>query len=224
MVPDRPSFTQVDLWARREAEVLSVTLRGLEALAAEPPPEEDEDSLSWALAVYIRKAILEGRQAGEVSLDPPALEPKSMSVGSVAGGPAVRDHKRPDLAWAWCDDLASPDQPSFLEMVIECKRLAVGDLCRLYVVKGVARFQNDEHPYAKHMRSAFMVGYLQDISVDKARELVAKALKTEGLAPLDDAEHPEATFGQLLRRQYPVDPFTLHHLWQGVPTSTQAAS
>jgi len=219
MVLDRPSFLQIDLWARREAEVLSVTLRGLKALAEEPPPGDDEDRLNWALADYIRLAVLAGRRAGEVSLEPPALEPRSMSIGPVAGGPAVRDRKRPDLVWAWCDDQAPSDQPSFLEMVIECKRVGAGKLCRLYVANGVVRFQNEEHAYAKHMRSAFMVGYLQDIAVDKAKQSVGEALKRAGLAPLADPTQPGATFGQQLRRPYRVDRVALHHLWQSVPTS-----
>lgn len=207
-MPDRPRFARIDLWARREAEVLSVTLRGLKGLATEPPPEDDEDSLNWALAAHIRKAVLAGRRAGEVSLEPPALEPKTMSVGPVSGGPEVRDRKRPDLVWTWCDEQAEVDEARFLEMVIECKRVGSGDLCRLYVANGVTRFQNEEHAYARHMRSAFMVGYLQGIAVDKAKQGVGTALKTHGLAPLTDPTRPGATFGQQLRRPYPVDPFT----------------
>ena len=215
-MPDRPRFTRLDLWARREAEVLWVTLRALQALATHPPPKDDEDSLNWALAAHIRQAILVGRQAGEVSLDPPALEPKSMSVARVADGPDVRDRKRPDLVWAWCDDQAPPDRTPFLEIAIECKRLGGGDLCRLYVVNGVARFQNEEHAYAKHMRSAFMVGYLQGITVDAAEQRVAEALANEGLAPLIAPILPGTSFGQPLRRPYPVDPFALHHMWESV--------
>ena len=72
------------------------------------------------------------------------------------------------------DDHAAPGGTPFLEMVIECKRLGDSDLCRLYVAKGVTRFQNDEHAYAKHMRSAFMVGYLQGVAVNKAKQRVSQ--------------------------------------------------
>jgi hypothetical protein len=220
-VPSRPTFTEVDPWAQREAQVLSVTLQGLKALAEESPTADDEDTLNWALAAHIRQAVLAGRRTGDVSLEPPALEPRSMSVGPVSVGPETRDRKRPDLVWAWCDDQASVDQPSFLEMVIECKRLGSGDLCRLYVAKGVARFQNEEHAYAKHMRSGFMVGYLQEIAVDDAKRRVGKILKSEGLAPLTKATRPGATFDQRLRRPYAFDPFDLNHLWQCVPPAAE---
>lgn len=213
-----PTFRQLDLWARREAEVLTVTMAGLRALAAEPPRHDDEDTLNWALAHHIRRAILDRRRAGTASIDPPALEPKSLSVaGGLAAGPAPRDRKRPDLVWQWVDEHATGDERPFLELVIECKRLGRGDLCRLYVANGVARFVNDEHAYAKHMRSGFMVGYLQDMSIVQAEQRVGKALDNQHLAALDHPTLRDATFGQRLRRPYPVDPFCLHHLWQAVP-------
>lgn len=218
-MPKLPSFARIDLWARREAEALSVTVRGLEALAAEPPPDGDEDSLNWALAHHIRHAVLAGRRAGEISLEPPTLEPRSPSTGPVALGPEERDRKRPDLVWHLCDDLAAPGDAPFLDLVVECKRLGGGGLSRLYVAKGVARFVNEEHAYAKGMRSAFMVGYLQNISADSAERGVAGALTSVGLAPLTDPTLPGATFGQELRRAFPADPFALHHLWHSVPAS-----
>jgi hypothetical protein len=119
----------------------------------------------------------------------------------------------------WCDDHASTHHSSFLEMVIECKRLGYGELCRLYVATGVVRFQNEDHAYAKHMRSAFMVGYLQDIAVEQAKQQVGEALESEGLEPLADPALTGAAFGQRLRRPYPADPFALHHLWQRVPAT-----
>jgi hypothetical protein len=217
VVPSRPTFARVDLWAEREAQVLLVTLRGLKALAEEPPPADDEDSLNWALASHIRQAVLAGRRSGEVSLEPPVLEPRSMTVAPVSAGPAMRDRKRPDLVWSWCDDQASVGESPFLEMVIECKRLGTGELCRLYVAQGIVRFQNEEHAYAKLMRSAFMVGYLRGITAEDAARRVGRVLESERLAPLTNATRPGASFGQRLRRPYPVDPFDLHHLWQTVP-------
>ena len=213
----RPSFFRIDLWARREAEVLAVTLSALKALAAQPPPQTDEDSLNWALAGHIREAILTGRRAGATSLEAPALEPKSLSVGPLDEGPAVRDRKRPDLVWTWANEHARIIEQSFLEMVIECKRLGDTELCRLYVANGVVRFKNEEHAYAKHMRSGFMVGYLQNIDSQKAREHVGRVLKNLGLADLGAPVLPGSCFRQDLRRPYPVDPFALNHLWQAIP-------
>lgn len=196
-----------------------MTLRALEALASDPPPEDDEDSLNWALAAHLRHAIFEARRVGEVSLEPPALEPKSMAVGAVSQGLQPRDRKRPDLTWQWCDDHAPLDDQPFLEMAIECKRLGPGDWCRLYVVNGVLRFQNEEHAYGKLMRSGFMVGYLQGISVADAEQAVSGALTGSGLAALGDPVHPGTTFCHELSRPYPVDPFTLHHMWRAITTS-----
>jgi hypothetical protein len=102
-------------------------------------------------------------------------------------------------------------------MVIECKRLGAGDLCRLYVAQGVARFFNEEHSYAKEMRSGFMVGYLQNISEADSRERVAQVLSDNGIAPLLDPVLAGSTFAQQLRRSYPIDPFCLHHVWHPIP-------
>ena len=195
----------------------------MRALATDPPEGDDEDTLNWALEHHIRHAILDRRRAGIASIDPPALEPKSTSVGALAAGPALRDRKRPDLVWAWIDEHAAGAERPFLEMVIECKRLGNGDLCRLYVANGVTRFVNEEHAYAKHMRSAFMVGYLQDMSVRQAEHRMSGVLRRERLAPLEDPALQNATFAQRLRRPYPVDPFCLHHLWQVVPTRAHGA-
>ncbi len=98
--------------------------------------------------------------------------------------------------------------------IIECKRIAGSDanLCRLYVVEGINRFQTGK--YAQDHRVAFMVGYLISCEAAAAvsginKYLTGKGRQTEHLGPANIIK--ESRTWKSAHPRTGSSPIELHH-------------
>ena len=134
--------------------------------------------------------------------------------------------KRPDIQWV----VRSSFFPLCRSLVIECKRLdATKLLSKLYVTKGVRRFESPDFCYGKDEDSAMMIGYLMDGEPTRVVELVNESLTEEAIRELillpQDAEWDgvQEMTQQLLRRLNP-QMFLLRHWWVDMRSQVGAAT
>ncbi|TAJ16115.1 MAG: hypothetical protein EPO65_13885 [Dehalococcoidia bacterium] len=197
-------------------------------LAADPSGETEND-LNRGLYRALVRASHRAAQTAETA--PPVVVPEGRNPpASTDEDRAVREHKIPDLYWAYIDPLVENPNDAAQQFVVECKRLTKPTrgwvYTSEYVDSGVARFVTPEHSYGKGMASGAMVGYLQDIPLDDALREVNTRVATHAMAPLVlSARNGEADadLAHDLIRSFPASPFHLTHVWARMGTFARRA-
>jgi hypothetical protein len=136
---------------------------------------------------------------------------------------APRLDKIPDVHCALFNHTAPTPQAAMVLYVIECKRLGKPERSSWifnenYTSHGIVRFRDSSHAYAKGCVSAAMIGYVQSMDLkDVLRDVnsVARAAGFPKILPPKkwNAGRVMRLGHQTFHRSFPVDPFTLHHLW-----------
>jgi hypothetical protein len=215
---DPARLTSIDLWERHEQRCMQL-LRDALALLEDGPLDEREPDLNRRLYLSIIAAHARAAREGEEHLATVVLEGHNPPVASDAER-AAREHKIPDLYWAYVDHLAQPEGAAH-QFVVECKRLTKAtrswNYTEQYVHAGVLRFVAIEHAYGKDAPSGAMVGYLQAMDVDQALTEINANANANGIAELTIRQRPADAPVELdhqLERPFPDSPFLLMHLWR----------
>jgi len=223
-----PPLTSLGLWTAFESRCTQLLRDALTEVAAEPDGQS-EDDLNRGLYKAIIRASHRIAQQGEAQ--PPVVVPEGRNPpASTDEERAAREHKIPDLYWAYIDPLVEDPNDAAQQFVVECKRLTKRSrnwtYTSEYVDSGVVRFVTIEHSYGKGMPSGAMVGYVQDIAIDDALREVNARTANHSIAPLvlnARAGDAEADLGHDLVRSFAQSPFHLTHVWARIATATRRA-
>jgi len=217
-----PSIFDKDLWAEREERVLDLCARSLRKLRACPdvstqPETEINRKLFLCMAQANRDLTAIGKgldhlpQPEAANLPDPSDERR-----------ADWERKIPDFQWQIIDHLA-PAMDSVRCYAIECKRLGSPPrrdwiLNEEYVVNGMCRFAEETHRYGNRCRSGAMIGYMQSMSFETIVIEVNAHARAHGggelTPPTSCGDRKDITkLESALRRNFPVSPFNLRHLW-----------
>jgi hypothetical protein len=218
----RPTFAPALNWFKYEQAVLSVFTEALNRLGQEATLPEGEEPINLALFWMCRQVHLEQLHANKSipffidfdSTNQP--EPDDTTESR-------RLKKRPDFACALTDEQATDFRRSQIRYSIECKRLGVAAgqwvFTENYSERGMLRFRQADHSYAKGFSSAAMIGYVQNMRDDDLLREVNDHAKTRKIPSLFLAATKWAakTVTQLqqdpLTRDFDPVPVQLHHLW-----------
>jgi hypothetical protein len=129
-----------------------------------------------------------------------------------------REEKKPDITLR----LVDYETRQHLDYHIECKRLnkPPSHYCKYYITKGVTRFIDSQYGYGCFCDLGFMIGYIQDLTFDKAFEAVNLYAVGNNIPPLklinEDNEVSLSTLEHILNRRQEFSKFRLRHYWAEV--------
>jgi hypothetical protein len=132
--------------------------------------------------------------------------------------PLPREEKKPDITLR----LVDYETCRHLDYHIECKRLdkPPSQYCSSYITNGVARFIDSQYGYGCFCDLGFMIGYIQNLTFDKAFEAVNFYAVGNNIPPLklinEDNEVSLSTLEHILERQQEFSKFRLKHYWAEV--------
>jgi len=211
-------LTSLNLWGDFESLCTGLLRDALTDLAGDPSGTSENDLNRGLYRAIVRASH---RFAQQAEIPPSVVVPEGRNPPAATDDERVaREHKIPDLYWAYIDPLVEDPNEAAQQFVVECKRLANPTRDWIYtseyVDSGVARFVTIEHSYGKGMASGAMVGYLQDIPIDDALREVNARTKTHSIPPLvlnARVGDTEADLGHDLVRSFAQSPFHLTHVW-----------
>jgi hypothetical protein len=224
---ERPRLTSLDLWARHERRCIGLLRQALTRMPAESVDEMEVD-LNRRLYRCIIRASHSASLAGEETL--PVVVPEGRNPPAASDEKrAAREHKIPDLYWAYIDHLSPDADAAAKQFVVECKRLSAPTrnwtFTSEYVASGIVRFVSVDHGYGQDAPSGAMVGYLQNITIDDALNEISITASAEHLpAPAIETRGGELTaeLHHRFDRPFRESPFELRHLWIRVQPLTAA--
>ncbi len=220
-------LASIDLWQRHEARCLALLRQAL-ALLAPGPPAERETAINRRLYRAIIAAQVEAERRGQGPMAP--VVPEGMNPPDASDERrAAREDKRPDFYWGVIDHLAEPGTAR--HYVLECKRLTrrspSWSYTREYVHSGILRFITEGHGYGKGASGGAMVGYLQQIEIERALSEVNESAAAAGiprLAQRSGSETGTLELDHTLDRLFPDSPYLLSHLWVRRPSTSRHGS
>lgn len=136
------------------------------------------------------------------------------------------EDKRPDFQWQFRDAQETDWMLRQKSYTIECKRLGKRtsghNLNRDYVINGVRRFLLREWSYGEFCRSGVLIGYVQNLALERITEEIDKALQSYKLpvfgvvSPSFDRRNLFRVDQLLDRTEYQPYQFSIKHLWLDV--------
>lgn len=218
----RPKLLSALTWPKYEQAVLDVFVAALDRLGQESTLPQGEEPINlklyWkALEVHWQK--LQAKQSIPFIIDFDSTnqpEPDDTSESR-------RLKKRPDFACAMVNEQETDYTKSQVRYSLECKRLgaAAGPwvFTENYSERGMLRFRQTDHSYAKGKTSAAMIGYVQNMTDANLLNEVNQHAQARNIPSLTMAATAWATkttthLGQAgLTRDFGVDLIQLRHLW-----------
>jgi hypothetical protein len=205
-----------DTWENWEKAVLEIFSKALLELVVRKPLPEKEDELSRLLAFIVRKCRREWCIANDRHLPGHPLYHATGQPDRDDQTKQPKENKIPDFTWGFTDYIKNVDK----NYHVECKRLREDKYhyCKEYVANGIKRFVDKEWSYGFDCESGLMIGYIQGMEFEDILHWVNHyaanhsfpLLKLKGqwhqkeVSPLEN---------NLVRRQIPISPFKLVHLW-----------
>jgi hypothetical protein len=216
----QPQLSQLQLWERHEARVLSI-LRAALALLATRLTHGGEPELNRELYFCILETNKTNKQQQtEDWFDyPPVWEAPNQPTPDMAA--LMYDSKIPDFHWSYLDHDEPDAARAARHFVIECKRLgqptpAGWAFNAHYVQDGVNRFIDPAWRYGRDVASGAMVGYIQTMTVDAILAEVNAVATAHEVPVLGKRARPNTAVHELdhaIDRPFVVTPFRLTHLW-----------
>lgn len=215
---NRPSLYSVNVWEQWERGILNILLEALPQLCDYVEQDYVEDDITTELYKLIMDITFHNRQITFGTIIPQAQNQPINPLGKQENKTRLR--KRPDLQWIFNDENASTPEKSRRCFTIECKCLSKSGEEKKYVEKGISRFVLDEWGYGKNEKSAIMIGYMKDESVDK-RLCKVNEYNDKCEYPLLIICHSENKavcryIQKFETREFEPKCFRLHHLWVNV--------
>lgn len=216
-----PRITELDIWGRHEKEVLTILTEALLILcrtAGDLPDNETE--INRELVLKMREVNWKRRKIGFGILNTISFEMKSQPRNNNGPG-SSRERKIPDIQWGFVDEHAMDPDSFECYYCIECKRLGKG-FNKLYVSEGIVRFTSKEYSYAKGVRSAAMVAYIQSMTMQEILVKVNNELTRRSIETISGPVGRWAVKGvtrleqTLERPEVPPTPFQLRHFWADI--------
>ena len=207
-----------NLWSNREARCLSIVERALSMLREGGNLPETEVELNRVLYFLLLEA---SRELYPEDMIAPITECNNQP-DSDDQARARREQKRPDFQWIYLDRYQPDAKRSSKQFVVECKRLGKAPrrdwiLNVNYSDYGIRRFCDQEWAYAKQAPSGAMLGYWQSMEGEDVLREVNQGCQSHSIPKLmvvgDWTSKGISKFEHELKRQFPITPFTLHHLW-----------
>ncbi|WP_164020210.1 hypothetical protein [Pyxidicoccus trucidator] len=137
----------------------------------------------------------------------------------------VQSHefKKPDFQWIHDDDSEADERYIQKSFAIECKRLGAPTKSRWrlneqYVVGGMNRFRDPRWKYGRGMAEGAMIGFIQNMEFEAISSAIDSDSKRIGFDrisrdPRGWQERSVSRLGNSFRREFPITPFRLFHLW-----------
>jgi len=217
-----PRLSSAMTWPKYEQAVLAVFTEALRRLAQTPKLPQGEEPINLVVYWLCRGVHLEQLKA-RMSI-PFVIDFDSTNQPEPDDtAESRRLKKRPDFACAITDEQAPDSRSSQIRYSLECKRLGQAEgswvLNENYSERGMLRFVQTDHSYAKGCSSAAMVGYMQNLDPDKILTEVNGLAQQRNMPSLSRAAAAWAAKNvtQLsqnpLTRDFDTNPLQLNHLW-----------
>jgi hypothetical protein len=218
----RPKILPALTWPKYEQAVLDVFTEALNRLGQESTLPHGEEPLNLKLYWKAREVHLERLHAKKsipfyIDFDSTNQPEPDDTVDS------RRLKKRPDFGCALTNEQATDHTKSQIRYSLECKRLGVAAgqwvFNENYSERGMIRFRQTEHSYAKGSTSAAMIGYVQNMLDDDLLAEVNTHAAARNIPSLTKAATAWAAknttrLGQdALTRDFDTVPVQLRHLW-----------
>ncbi len=218
----RPNLSRIPLWERHEQRVLNLVGDALSLLSAQSITG-DEAEFNRELYFCLLRANRQNRDQNDNWFDySPVWEARNPPTRATTGNSS--EFKIPDFYLGYIDhDEPDPERCS-RNFVIECKRLgaptASGWAFNVhYVEDGIIRFIHPGWRYGKDVSSGAMVGYIESMEPGAILAEVNATAEKRGVPGLGRRSTGGGQIHHLdhsLRREFPVSPFRLTHIWADV--------
>ncbi len=217
----RPRLLPALTWPKYEKAALAVFTEALRRLAARKNLPQGEEPLNLILYWICREVHLEQLKAKKsipfvIDFDS-TNQPEPDDTAE-----SRRLKKRPDFAFAITDPQAPDTRTSQIRYSVECKRLGKAEggwvLNDNYSERGMSRFMQVEHSYAKGCSSAAMIGYMQNLPPEEIlsevnegaeRRSIPSLIRAAAWAAKDVTRLSQSP----LPRDFDANPVQLNHLW-----------
>ena len=218
----RPQLPPALTWTKYEQAVLAVFTEALRRLAERPKLPQGEEPINLALYWLCLEVHLERLKAQKsipfvVDFDS-TNQPEPDDTAE-----SRRLKKRPDFACAITNEQAPDFRRSQIRYSLECKRLGRAEggwvLNENYSERGMLRFIQTDHGYAKGCSSAAMIGYMQNMEPDDVLGEVNDFAQRRTIPSLSRAAAAWAAKNvtrlsqNQLTRNFDPNPLQLKHLW-----------
>lgn len=220
----RPRLRLAMTWEKYERAVLAVFAEALGRLAEEPTLPRKEPPINYKLYWLCRQVKFEHGKAKDRESVPFSLLYDTQNQPELDdAADAARLNKRPDFSCVMTDEQAPDYRSAQINYSLECKRVGKAEtkwvLNENYSQRGMLRFMEAAHGYAKGCSSAAMIGYLKDSDPDDVLGEVNGFAAKRNVPSLrraaeDWAEKNVTELSQdPLTRDFDSKPMRLHHLW-----------
>jgi hypothetical protein len=218
----RPRILPALTWPKYENAVLDVFIEALNRLGQENSLPQGEEPINFQLYWKCREVHHERLQA-KMSI-PFVIDFDSTNQPEPDDtSESRRLKKRPDFSCALTDEQATDYRKSQVRYSLECKRLGAASgqwiFTENYSERGMLRFRQTDHSYAKGCSSAAMIGYVQNMTDDELLKEVNEHATTRKIPSLTKAATAWAAKSVTQLGQAPLDrdfdpaPVQLGHLW-----------
>jgi len=210
------------LWARHESLYVEVFSLALHELSTQHLVSGNEDAVSESLCPALTAVCFSMGRRRDCDIPVPSWEKPRQPVSreELTGG---KKRKRPDFSCSCYNRYATNPKELEVPFHIECKLLGEPTspswvLCRNYVTKGIARFDNWDHQYGKRAPSGAMIGYMISLTPDGIQAQVNEN-KGKHLEYIPDIifewgdTHVHHAVQIITRRCVPPANFRLMHVW-----------
>lgn len=217
----RPRLSQLPLWERHEQRALNLVRDALHLLCVKSI-SGGEPEFNRELYFCLLKANRNNRSRNENWFDhPPVWEARNPPTRATTG--TSSESKIPDFYLGYIDHDESDPERCARNFVIECKRLGSPTLSGRtfnvrYVEDGIIRFIHPSWRYGKDVASGAMVGYMESMDADSILAEINATAAKHGIPTLACRSSGRTVhhLDHSLRRDFPVSPFRLTHIWANV--------
>lgn len=226
------NLASLPLWRRRSELCLAILREALEllnrrgSLAGRGSSINELDLNRELLRCILEAYQVRARRSDEIPDFYPVADTPNLPLEDRK---TSAERTKPDICWPLTDHLVGISV-AFRPFVVECKRVRAPSRSwnynHEYVVSGVARFTNSTHRYGEHSDRGAMVGYWQAMDLDDVLGEINQHLSGIGLPNITLGVGSLRESRQILKRDFPLSPYSLTHLWVDVraPAASVIAS
>ncbi|MEN6370905.1 MAG: hypothetical protein ABFD64_02740 [Armatimonadota bacterium] len=217
----QPNIFCKNIWIHQQKQLLELFIRALQMLEeAETLPKDEVEitkTLNRCCQTVMFSLSKEGRELVG-NLIPEALNVEQYKDIAIP----AKQVKKPDFQYVFQDQQAICPNDYQKSLVVECKRLGsfTGSdyFNKKYVIEGICRYIDCDHSYGLSAPCGIMVGYIQNMTLENILVEVNAECAGNHISELSlfDDEHQAGIVSQLSHdfdRSFPIQHFTLHHLW-----------